>query len=176
MAKLRSGRWTLAKEELLVEKWQLHECLYNVSCKTYHNRVEKEKAWAEIAAELECSVTDVKTRATSLRTQYSKLLKPKPSVVVEMLLTYIKAKVAAHKPGFSEKTCDAACPETTLDLADNVQEDEVLEEAEPIPETCCPPSDHQRRKKKEFFGVHSAVVGSARLEGPHSSKSFSSPE
>ena len=32
--------------------WQQHDCLFNVSCKTYRNRAAKEKSWAEVAVEV----------------------------------------------------------------------------------------------------------------------------
>ncbi|KAF4115304.1 hypothetical protein G5714_002793 [Onychostoma macrolepis] len=71
--------WTEEMEEHLIELWQEHECLYDISTEMYHNRAEKEKRWTEIANALQQPVEDVKTRAVSLRTQYCRLLKPKPS-------------------------------------------------------------------------------------------------
>ncbi|XP_016355152.1 uncharacterized protein LOC107698613 isoform X2 [Sinocyclocheilus anshuiensis] len=43
-------RWTSEMEEQLVEMWQQHDCLFNVSSKLYHNRSDKEKSWGEIAS------------------------------------------------------------------------------------------------------------------------------
>ncbi|XDV47030.1 hypothetical protein PO909_016779 [Leuciscus waleckii] len=80
-------RWTSEMEDQLVDMWQHRECLYKVSCKEYHNRNDKERKWAEIAAALEIPVEEVKTRATTLRTQFSKLLKTKPSGTFEKPLT-----------------------------------------------------------------------------------------
>lgn len=45
--------WTVQKEERLVELWSEQECLCDVSSHLYHDRVEKEKKWTEIAAALE---------------------------------------------------------------------------------------------------------------------------
>lgn len=42
-------QWTSEMEERLVELWQEHECIYNVSSKNYHNRFEKENCWIVIA-------------------------------------------------------------------------------------------------------------------------------
>ncbi|KAJ8273414.1 hypothetical protein GJAV_G00101360 [Gymnothorax javanicus] len=42
-------------------------------------RSEKERRWREIAKSLQMPVAQIKTRALSLRTQYSRLIKPKPS-------------------------------------------------------------------------------------------------
>lgn len=44
--------WTVGKENKLLELWQEHECLYSLSDKC-HNKLEREKRWAEIAAALE---------------------------------------------------------------------------------------------------------------------------
>ncbi|XP_073731832.1 uncharacterized protein [Misgurnus anguillicaudatus] len=74
--------WTQSLEQNLIELWQEHECLYDVSHEMYHNRAEKEKRWTEIANALnqpDFTVDDIKTRAVSLRTQYCRLMKPKPS-------------------------------------------------------------------------------------------------
>ncbi len=42
-------------EENIIELWQEHECLYNVTSKTYHNRSDKEKSWVSIAEALNLS-------------------------------------------------------------------------------------------------------------------------
>uniref|UniRef100_A0A1A8H8R2 MADF domain-containing protein n=1 Tax=Nothobranchius korthausae TaxID=1143690 RepID=A0A1A8H8R2_9TELE len=80
-------RWSSEMEERLVGMWQQRECLYNVSCKAYHNRNDRERSWAELAVCLVISVEEVKMRATSLRTQYSKILKVNPSGSGEKTLT-----------------------------------------------------------------------------------------
>ncbi|XP_042364129.1 uncharacterized protein wu:fb74b10 [Plectropomus leopardus] len=69
-------RWTRDMEDLLVDLWKQYECLYDVSSDTYHNKLEKERCWEEIAVALDLSVEEVKVRATSLRTQYTRVLKP----------------------------------------------------------------------------------------------------
>ncbi|XP_033466660.2 uncharacterized protein LOC117246795 [Epinephelus lanceolatus] len=69
-------RWTVDMEDLLVDLWKQYECLYDVSSDTYHNKAEKERCWEEIAVALDLSVEEVKMRATSLRTQYTRVLKP----------------------------------------------------------------------------------------------------
>ncbi len=35
-------------EENLIELWQEHECLYDISNEMYHNLAEKEKRWTEM--------------------------------------------------------------------------------------------------------------------------------
>lgn len=80
-------RWTAELEDILVDLWQDHECLYNVSSKNDHNHYDKDKSWGEIAAVLSIPVEEVKTRVTTLRTQYTKLLKSQPSGSGEKCLT-----------------------------------------------------------------------------------------
>ncbi|CAI5661128.1 uncharacterized protein LOC112842915 [Oreochromis niloticus] len=71
--------WTQAMEAQLVELWQAHPSLFDVASKNYHDRNKRDRGWMEIAAQLQLPVNEVKTRVASLRTQYGKLLKPKPS-------------------------------------------------------------------------------------------------
>ncbi|KAL3971397.1 fumarate hydratase, class II [Sarotherodon galilaeus] len=71
--------WTQAMEAQLVELWQAHLSLFDVASKNYHDRNKRDRSWMEIAAQLQLPVNEVKTRVASLRTQYGKLLKPKPS-------------------------------------------------------------------------------------------------
>ncbi|CAM4575206.1 unnamed protein product [Leuciscus chuanchicus] len=42
-------KWTVDKEERLVELWAEQPCLFDVNCHSYHDRVEKEKKWTDIA-------------------------------------------------------------------------------------------------------------------------------
>ncbi len=44
--------WNEVMEAKLVELWQQHTSLYDVSSSTYHDRNAREKGWEEIAAEL----------------------------------------------------------------------------------------------------------------------------
>ncbi len=43
------AKWNIEKETILFN----HDCLFNVSCETYHNRTDKEKMWAELVSVLE---------------------------------------------------------------------------------------------------------------------------
>lgn len=52
-SKTRRFVWTQELEESLVELWQEHQCLFDVSDDLYHNRAEKEKRWTEIANSLQ---------------------------------------------------------------------------------------------------------------------------
>lgn len=45
--------WTQGMEQKLIELWQKHECLYDVSHELYHNKAEKEEKWTEVANALQ---------------------------------------------------------------------------------------------------------------------------
>ncbi|XP_015248611.1 PREDICTED: uncharacterized protein LOC107096463 [Cyprinodon variegatus] len=71
-------RWSKSTEKQLVELWKAHPCLFDVASQSYYDRKNREKSWEAIAHQLQLPVNEVKTRVTSLRTQYGKLLKAKP--------------------------------------------------------------------------------------------------
>lgn len=48
-------RWTEEMEDVLIDKWQDYECLFNVSSTSYHNRTDKERSWRSVAAALNVS-------------------------------------------------------------------------------------------------------------------------
>ncbi|XP_077052052.1 uncharacterized protein LOC143747045 [Siphateles boraxobius] len=72
-------RWSYEMEERFVELWQQYSCLYDVSSREYHDRIQKEKCWRTIAETLQQPTGEVQTKAASLRTQYGKVLRSKPS-------------------------------------------------------------------------------------------------
>ncbi|XP_034540816.1 uncharacterized protein wu:fb74b10 [Notolabrus celidotus] len=84
---VKRRKWTVQKEERMVELWADQPCLFDINSRTYHDRVEKEKQWTEIAEALQMPVAEVKTRSLSLRTQFSRLLRPRPSGSGEKTLT-----------------------------------------------------------------------------------------
>ncbi|XP_073722073.1 CUB and sushi domain-containing protein 3-like [Misgurnus anguillicaudatus] len=43
-------KWTVDKEERIDERWAEQPCLFDVTCHSYHDRVEKEKKWSDIAS------------------------------------------------------------------------------------------------------------------------------
>lgn len=47
--KLKRSAWSRETEQGLLVLWQDHPCLYDVSSLHYHDRIEKERAWREIA-------------------------------------------------------------------------------------------------------------------------------
>ena len=68
-------------EESLIELWTENPCLYDISSPGFSNRLEKRKALEDMGSKLNLSADAVWKRLTSLRTQYSRLLKQPPSGV-----------------------------------------------------------------------------------------------
>ncbi|XP_072176062.1 uncharacterized protein [Diadema setosum] len=65
--------WNHFKEDRLVEWWNEHDYLYDNSHKQYTDRMAKETAVTEIAAELKVTPAHIRKRMLSLRTQYGKI-------------------------------------------------------------------------------------------------------
>lgn len=114
--------WTQALEQNLIELWQQHECLYDVANEMYHNRAEKEKRWTEVASALQQPVEEVKTRAVSLRTQFVRLVKPKPSGSDNKPLTP-RQRWLLRAMGFIKKYVSHRPCETTLCVSFSEQDD-----------------------------------------------------
>ncbi|XP_016373045.1 uncharacterized protein LOC107712335 [Sinocyclocheilus rhinocerous] len=156
-------RWTSEMEEQLVEMWQQHDCLFNVSSKLYHNRSDKEKSWGEIASVLNVPVEDVKMRATTLRTQFTKLLKPKPSSSGEKGLTQ-KQRWLLSSLEFLKKHVAQRPSETSLDQSVK----DLLSEGQDIDD---PTSDEDITDTSEALGPHT----STQQEGQDHSSLFPTP-
>lgn len=67
------------QEAVFIDLWQEKPCLYDIGSKSYSNKNEKRKAISEIAEKMEMSADAVSKKLTSLRTQYSRLIKALPS-------------------------------------------------------------------------------------------------
>ncbi|XP_065135818.1 uncharacterized protein [Paramisgurnus dabryanus] len=72
-----AARWDSAMEGRFIELWQQYSCLYDVSARDYHDRLIKDQCWQAISEALHQPIVEVQTKATSLRTQYSRILHPK---------------------------------------------------------------------------------------------------
>ena len=42
-------KWTKEMEDVLVELWEQHPSVFDVSCKAYHDRLAKARGWLNIA-------------------------------------------------------------------------------------------------------------------------------
>ena len=67
--KKKPRKWTEFEIDTLIEMLEERVCLWDVTCKAYHMRDKREKAYTEIKEALDISVVDIKTKITSLRAQ-----------------------------------------------------------------------------------------------------------
>ncbi|KAK7918607.1 hypothetical protein WMY93_009891 [Mugilogobius chulae] len=121
-------------EARLVELWQFHACLYDVSSSTYHDRYARLKSLEEIANELHLTVNEVKVKLASLRTQYGKLIRPKASGSGHKPLSSKQQWIVRHLE-FLKTHVTHRSPQTTLrtdtvpdeDTTDSLEEDQMGE-------------------------------------------------
>ncbi|XP_056144996.1 uncharacterized protein LOC130120472 [Lampris incognitus] len=71
---IRGPHWGPAMDNMLIEFWRKHECLFNSSIESYHDKDLKTKLWSEFAMSIGKPASDVERRSRSLRTQYGRLL------------------------------------------------------------------------------------------------------
>jgi hypothetical protein len=71
--------WTEDKEDILIDLWRKYPCLYYVGNKSYSKRNEKQKALNEMSEKLSITPFNITKHLSSLRTQYTRLVKPSPS-------------------------------------------------------------------------------------------------
>ncbi|XP_055020895.1 uncharacterized protein LOC129412059 [Boleophthalmus pectinirostris] len=116
-------------EAQLIELWQTHPSLFDVASQGYHDRNRREKSWEDIAAQLQLPVNEVKTRMTSLRTQYGKLLKPKPSGSGQKPLTSKQTWILQHLD-FLKAHVIHRHTESTLRLATESEDTGPMEEGD----------------------------------------------
>ncbi|XP_016295371.1 uncharacterized protein LOC107653215 [Sinocyclocheilus anshuiensis] len=136
-----TGRlWTPEAEETLIELWQESACLYDISSADYHNREEKDKRWKEVADALQMPALAVATRVASLRTQYSRLRKPKPNGSEKKPLTmrqrWLLRALGFLKPHIvhrqSENPLGSDKVEETADESDEMETDKEVDSFDSI--------------------------------------------
>ncbi|XP_062287322.1 uncharacterized protein LOC133992653 [Scomber scombrus] len=71
---IRGPHWGPTMDNMLIDFWRKHECLFNSSLETYYDKRLKTKLWTEFAVSIGKPVADVERRARSLRTQYGRVL------------------------------------------------------------------------------------------------------
>ncbi|XP_049323079.1 uncharacterized protein LOC125806764 [Astyanax mexicanus] len=150
MAQRQRVVWTEDLETSLVELWQQHSCLYDLSSSSYHDRQAREKRWQEIAGVLQLPANEVKTRAASFRTQYGKLLKPKPSGSGQKPLTSKQQWILTHldflKPHVTHRTTATTLALDTVECEDIEGIEEEQEEDADITVDCVSSPEMATRK------------------------------
>ncbi|XP_023119680.1 uncharacterized protein LOC111564380 isoform X1 [Amphiprion ocellaris] len=71
---IRGPHWGPTMDNMLIDFWRRHECLFNSSADSYYDKDVKTKLWTEFALSIGKSVSDVERRSRSLRTQYGRVL------------------------------------------------------------------------------------------------------
>ncbi|XP_026150453.1 uncharacterized protein LOC113122962 [Mastacembelus armatus] len=71
---IRGPHWGPTMDNMLIDFWRKHECLFNSSNDSYYDKNMKTKLWTEFAVAVGKPVCDVERRSRSLRTQYGRLL------------------------------------------------------------------------------------------------------
>ncbi|KAM3608445.1 uncharacterized protein V6R79_025449 [Siganus canaliculatus] len=71
---IRGPHWGLTMDRMLIDFWRKHECLFNSTTESYHDKDLKTKLWREFGSSVGKTLYDVERRSRSLRTQYGRLL------------------------------------------------------------------------------------------------------
>ncbi|XP_068428565.1 uncharacterized protein wu:fb74b10 [Clinocottus analis] len=71
---IRGPHWGFTMDNMLIDFWRGHECLFNSSLDSYYDKDLKTKLWTEFATSIGKPVCDVERRSRSLRTQYGRVL------------------------------------------------------------------------------------------------------
>ncbi|XP_049904658.1 uncharacterized protein LOC126392934 [Epinephelus moara] len=71
---IRGPHWGPTMDNMLIDFWRRHECLFNSSVDAYYDKDLKTKLWTEFALSIGKPVSDVERRSRSLRTQYGRVL------------------------------------------------------------------------------------------------------
>ncbi|XP_040003643.1 uncharacterized protein LOC120801140 [Xiphias gladius] len=71
---IRGPHWGPTMDNMLIDFWRKHDCLFNSSVDSYYDKDLKTKLWTEFALSIGKPVSDVERRSRSLRTQYGRVL------------------------------------------------------------------------------------------------------
>ncbi|KAI3356575.1 hypothetical protein L3Q82_017776, partial [Scortum barcoo] len=71
---IRGPHWGPTMDNMLIDFWRRHDCLFNSSVDSYYDKELKTKLWTEFALSIGKPVSDVERRSRSLRTQYGRVL------------------------------------------------------------------------------------------------------
>ncbi|XP_037646794.1 uncharacterized protein LOC119500884 isoform X1 [Sebastes umbrosus] len=71
---IRGPHWGPTMDNMLIDFWRRHDCLFNSSVDSYYDKDLKTSLWTEFAMSIGKPVSDVERRSRSLRTQYGRVL------------------------------------------------------------------------------------------------------
>ncbi|KAI7802736.1 uncharacterized protein LOC130562529 isoform X2 [Triplophysa rosa] len=127
-----TNRWDRVVEEKFVELWQQYSCLYDISSRDYHDKEIKDESWRTIAEAVQQPVVKVQTKASSLRTQYGKVLRIKQNGCSDKELTsrqkWLLKKLKFLQPFVIHRVSQITLDEFENDITDDDEEDQEIEE------------------------------------------------
>ncbi|XP_054643106.1 uncharacterized protein LOC129187604 [Dunckerocampus dactyliophorus] len=116
---IRGPHWGAKRDNILIDFWKKHECLFNSSLESFYDKELKTKLWSECALLIGKSVSDVERRSRSLRTQYGRVL-CHPERVNTFQQRMLREKLNFLRPYIVRRRSDC-CPE---DKSDEHEEDD----------------------------------------------------
>ncbi|XP_029981316.1 uncharacterized protein LOC115412796 [Sphaeramia orbicularis] len=122
---IRGPHWGPTMDNLLIEFWSKHDCLFNSSLESYYDKDLKTKLWSEFALSIGKPVADVERRSRSLRTQYGRVLWH-PERVNTFQQKMLREKLDFLRPYIVRRRVDSFL-EDKFDDREEEEEDEDLE-------------------------------------------------
>ncbi|XP_044072611.1 uncharacterized protein LOC122885502 [Siniperca chuatsi] len=120
---IRGPHWGPTMDNMLIDFWRKHDCLFNSSVDSYYDKDLKTKLWSEFALSIGKPVSDVERRSRSLRTQYGRVLYH-PEKVSTSQQKMLREKLDFLRPYIVRRRGDS-CLEEKFD--DQEEDDEELE-------------------------------------------------
>uniref|UniRef100_UPI003AAAB7BE uncharacterized protein isoform X1 n=1 Tax=Centroberyx gerrardi TaxID=166262 RepID=UPI003AAAB7BE len=122
---IRGPHWGPAMDNMLIDFWRKHECLFNSSLESYYDKDLKTKLWSEFALSIGKPASDVERRSRSLRTQYGRVLWH-PERINTFQQRMLKDKLDFLRPYIVRRRVDASLD----DRYDDKEEDDDEVETE----------------------------------------------
>ncbi|XP_032385269.1 uncharacterized protein LOC116697851 isoform X2 [Etheostoma spectabile] len=120
---IRGPHWGPAMDNMLIDFWSKHDCLFNSSVDSYYDKDLKTKLWTEFALSIGKPVSDVERRSRSLRTQYGRVLWH-PERVSTFQQKMLREKLDFLRPYIVRRRSDSYLDEK---FDDRDEDDEELE-------------------------------------------------
>ncbi|KAE8299531.1 hypothetical protein D5F01_LYC01935 [Larimichthys crocea] len=120
---IRGPHWGPTMDNMLIDFWRKHDCLFNSSVDSYYDKDLKTKLWSEFALSIGKPVSDVERRSRSLRTQYGRVLWH-PERVSTVQQKMLRDKLDFLRPYIVRRRGDAYLEEK---FDDREEDDEELE-------------------------------------------------
>ncbi|XP_031134755.1 uncharacterized protein LOC116035671 isoform X1 [Sander lucioperca] len=121
---IRGPHWGPTMDNMLIDFWRKHDCLFNSSVDSYYDKDLKTKLWTEFALSIGKPVSDVERRSRSLRTQYGRVLWH-PERVSTFQQKMLREKLDFLRPYIVRRRGDSYLEDEKFDDRDD--DDEELE-------------------------------------------------